>query len=155
MANVAIDGKNMVVFVKLPADSNTAWKLVGCQTNASTDSQTNVSETVTKCETFKSIGNDSSSVSCEGVLLKKSSDTSVLDAVQIRQYYNSKSLYDWKIVDQDPAVGDSGNIPVYTCQGYITALQETFPGEEKSTFSYTISVVGEDGIEAAYLTVTT
>lgn len=151
MANVAIDGKNMVVFVKLAADI--AWKLVGCQTNASTDSQKNVTETVTKCETFKSIGNDTSTVSCEGVLLKKSSDVTVLDAVQIRQYYNSSVVYDWKIVDKEPAVSDTGNIPIYTFKGHISALQETFPGEEKATFSYSIAAEGE--IEADYLTVTT
>ncbi|MBO9592737.1 MAG: hypothetical protein J7599_07485 [Niabella sp.] len=137
-------GKAIVLMVSDPAITNDPFKIVMCQTSASTSSQKNTNVTQTKCGPKTSASDPTETVSVEGLLMraKDSGDTTSVDMFDFWAIFKANKNYNWKLAPEDASAASNG-LPVYSWTGEVTQSDDTLPAEGDATFSAQISVVGE------------
>lgn len=143
MANRKQIGTDYLLFVNVGTPEAPEWKIPLCQTTVTVNTPMLVIDANSKCGPDSMIDNDVETIDFEGQILQQDpTNTSHMSLYELRQLYRTKEVHQFKVGPKGTSAEDEGKI-VYSFDGRLTNLSDTYPNQEVGTVTGSISVVGE------------
>lgn len=119
------------------------WKAIMCQRDLTINTPFDTIDASTKCGNETLVQEGQETVEGTAALLQKdTADTNHMTTFEFRQIARDGISRQYKAAPKTATAADDGKI-VYTFNGKITNVSDTFPNKELATVSFALSVDGQ------------